>query len=130
MAGSSSITRFGQAALSLAERGYHVFPCAPRTKRPITSHGFKESTRDERRILHWWDQHPDANIGVDCGGTGIVVFDIDAKHGADPEDVLADHDLYGAPVVLTGEAPEPGGSFPRSLAGVRGAQVFYRGAER
>jgi hypothetical protein len=129
MAGET-ITRFGQAALTLAERGYHVFPCAPRTKKPLTANGFKNSTRDERQILHWWDQHPDANIGVDCGGTGIVVFDIDAKHGADPEDVLADHDLYGAPVVLTGEAPEPGGSFPRSLPGVRGAQVFFRGAER
>jgi hypothetical protein len=130
MAGSGSITRFEQAALTLAERGYHVFPCQPRDKRPLTSNGFKDSTRDERQILHWWDQHPDANVAVDCGGTGIVVFDIDAKHGADPEDVLADHDLYGAPVVLTGEAPEPGGSFPRSLPGVRGAQVFFRGAER
>jgi hypothetical protein len=130
MAGSSSITRFEAAALSLAERGYHVFPCQPRSKKPLTPHGFKDSSRDERQILHWWDAHPDANIGVDCGGSGILVFDIDAKHGADHEDVLAERDTHGAPIVLTGEAPERDAEHPRSLPGVRGAQVFFRGAAR
>jgi hypothetical protein len=97
MAGSSSITRFEQAALSLAERGYHVFPCQPRqtAAHPQRLQGQPPATNG--KILHWWDKHPDANIGVDCGATGIVVFDIDAKHGADPDDVLADRDPTAPP---------------------------------
>lgn len=123
-------SRFEQAAVTLAEHGYHVFPCRSRGKEPLTTNGFRDSTRDERKILHWWTNVPDANIGVDCGTTGIVVLDIDSKSGADPDDVLEGRDLNGAPVVLTGEAPEQDAQHPRSLAGVRGAQVFFRGALR
>src|SRR3954452_16997268 len=101
-------SRFERAAVELANRGYYVFPLRPRGKEPLpSSRGFKDATRDERRILQWWDRHPDANIGVACGASGIAVVDIDAKHGADPNEVLADLELDGAPVVRTGEAPEP-----------------------
>jgi bifunctional DNA primase/polymerase-like protein len=60
--------------------------------------------------------------------SGIVVFDIDSKHGADPREVLDEHDVNGSPVVLTGEAPEPGEKHPNSLAGVRGVQAFFEGS--
>ena len=30
----------------------------------------------------------DANVGIACGACGIVVLDIDAKHGADPDEVI------------------------------------------
>jgi hypothetical protein len=116
-----------RTALDLAERGYHVFPLLPREKRPITGRGFKDATRDERAILHWWDTTPEANIGIACGASGIVVWDIDTKAGADPEDVLAELDRAGAPLILTGEAPERDDGHPQSLAGVRGAQVYFRG---
>lgn len=123
-------TRFEQAALDLAEAGYHVFPCHERGKEPRVGGGFKAATRDERQILSWWDRWPTANIGVACGATGIAVLDIDSKAGADPDDVLGDLDIAGAPVVRSGEAPEPSARYPRSLAGVRGAQVFFKGALR
>lgn len=119
-----------QAAVELASRGYHVFPCRPGRKEPLTSNGFKDATRDERKILHWWTSHPDANIGIACEASGIVVLDIDSKHGADPHQILVDHLTPGAPVVQTGLAPAQDDSHPRSLEGVRGAQVYFKGSLR
>ena len=116
------------AARDLAEKGYHVFPCRPRGKEPKTEHGFKEASRDERTILDWWSRWPDANIGIACGASGIVVLDIDPKHGADPREAMAELDLEEHPVqIWTGEAPEPSDEFPNSLAGVRGAHLYFAG---
>jgi hypothetical protein len=116
-----------QSALTHAERGYHVFPCRPREKRPLTARGWKDSTRDERQILQWWDRWPDANIGIACGPTGICPLDIDTKYGADPEDVVSELDLERHVFVWTGEAPERDEKYPDSLAGARGGQVYFRG---
>jgi hypothetical protein len=116
-----------RAALDHAAKGRYVFPVRPGGKRPATAHGFKDATRDERRILHAWDPIPDANIGVACGASKIVVLDIDSRSGAHPDEILGELDLHGAPVVSTGEAPEPSEKYPKSLAGVRGAQVHFRG---
>jgi hypothetical protein len=116
-----------EAALTHAERGYSVFPTAPRGKRPLTANGFKAATRDEREILHRWVEHPDANIGIACGASQIVVLDIDSKAGADPQDVLGEFDIGRAPLIYTGEAPEPSGKDPNSLSGVRGAHVYFAG---
>jgi Bifunctional DNA primase/polymerase, N-terminal len=114
-------------ALNLAELEYHVFPLRPRGKRPITEHGFKAATRDERQILKWWATMPDANVGIACGVSGINVLDIDAKGGADPTEVIAELGLESVPAVWTGEAPERSTEYPDSLAGERGAQVYFRG---
>jgi hypothetical protein len=116
-----------RAALELARRGYHVFPCRPHGKEPLTKNGFHDATRDEGQILRWWDRWPDANIGVACGKSGIVVVDIDAKHGADPREIIDTLSLENFPTVLTGEAPEPSAELPNSLEGVRGAHVIFRG---
>jgi hypothetical protein len=121
--------RLENAALDLAQRGYHVFPVRPRAKMPLTSNGFKDATGAERTILHWWDRRPDANIGVACGASGIGVLDIDAKHGADPREVIPRLGLEGYPIVWTGEAP-PVDKHPDSLEGVRGAQVYSAGDVR
>ncbi len=121
--------RLENAALDLAQRGYHVFPVRPRAKVPLTSNGFKDATGAERTILHWWDRRPDANIGVACGASGIGVLDIDAKHGADPREVIPRLGLEGYPIVWTGEAP-PVDKHPDSLEGVRGAQVYFAGDVR
>ncbi len=112
-----------EAALNLAENGYHVFPCRPRRKEPMTGRGFHDATRDERTILHAWDRAPDANVGVACGASGINVLDVDTKYGADPREVIPDLGLEHYPATRTGEAPERCGKYPNSLSGERGAAL-------
>jgi hypothetical protein len=127
MSGSSP---FRDAALRYGAGGYHVFPCNPRGKTPLTRNGFKDASIDKRRILHAWDRVPDANVGIACGASNIVVLDIDAKAGADPREIIDQLDLGAHPIVLTGEAPDRDVEHPNSLSGVRGAHVPFRGATR
>ena len=47
----------GAPALSLAERGWHVFPCVPGEKRPALRGSWHEHATTERvRIRAWWSQ--------------------------------------------------------------------------
>lgn len=69
-------------ALRLAALGLAVFPCRPRSKEPLTKHGFKDATQDAAVISSWWSRWPDANIGVATGlVSGIVVVDVDPRNG-------------------------------------------------
>ena len=69
------------AALKLALGGLPVFPCSPITKRPLTNHGFKDATTDQVTIAKWWEDQPDAMVGVPTGkASGFWVLDVD-----DPE---------------------------------------------
>jgi hypothetical protein len=120
-------TRFETAALELAAMGYHVFPCRSRTKVPLTARGFKDATTDENQIREWWGRHPDANVAIACGESEIVVLDIDAKGGADPREIIPELGLDDYLIVWTGEAPEPCEKYPNSLAGARGAHVYFAG---
>ena len=77
------------AARAYAARGWPVFPLVPRDKRPLTQHGVKDATTDPAQLERWWRAHPAANIGLDCGGAGLVVIDIDA-HGSEKCKVQSD----------------------------------------
>lgn len=66
-------------AMRLAELGYHVFPCVPGEKRPLTEHGVNDATTDDEQIAEWWDRWPNANIGVSTDG--LLVIDIDPVNG-------------------------------------------------
>jgi hypothetical protein len=71
-------------ALHYARQGWCVFPLAPGAKVPLQgSHGLNEATTDETQIRRWWSLNPDANIGINCGMSGLVVVDIDVKNGKD-----------------------------------------------
>jgi hypothetical protein len=116
-------------ALDLAGLGYYVFPIAERGKVPLTGRGFKDATRDERKILHMWDRTPGANIGIDLGRSGVFVVDMDPKYGADPEEAIDALGLNRDDLVSvrTGEAPEPTDELPHSLAGTRGMHLYFAG---
>src|SRR4029078_5239980 len=86
-----------RTALALAARGFHVFPCRPRDKRPSTTNGHRDATTDPLIIRAWWHQQPDNNIAIATGEvSGIFVVDVDgldaeaglrrleAEHGALP----------------------------------------------
>lgn len=89
------------AALTYASFGWLVFPlqssgpeggcscgnpdCKKLGKHPRTRHGFKDASTDAARIREWWKEWPDANIGIATGSaSGIVVVDIDERHGGIP----------------------------------------------
>jgi hypothetical protein len=70
-----------EAALRHASRRRAVFPCCPKTKRPLTARGFKDATTDSAVITAWF-KNPDAMIGLPTGArTGLVVVDIDGDAG-------------------------------------------------
>jgi KaiC/GvpD/RAD55 family RecA-like ATPase len=80
------------AALHYASLGWHVFPVDPRGKRPIgglVPHGKDNATTDAATIRSWWSRVPDANIGIACEPSGIVVLDVDIANGKRGSESLA-----------------------------------------
>ena len=97
-----------EAALSYAEKGYSIFPCAPRGKKPLTKNGFHDATKDPEMIKKYWKNFPFANIGMPTGSdNGIVVIDVD-KGG--------DLSLFGRELPETVESATGGG----------GRHIIYR----
>jgi len=71
-----------RAALSLAGRGWQVFPCVPGAKWPALRGNWQDlATCDPERVRDWW-AGGQFNIGVACGPSGLVVIDLDVC-GAD-----------------------------------------------
>jgi putative DNA primase/helicase len=54
------------------------FNCSSIGKHPRTRHGVKDATTDKAVIKKWWEQWPEANIGIATGlSSNIIVFDFD-----------------------------------------------------
>ena len=71
------------AAVSLAEAGVPVFPCAPGRKGPLVKDGggFLGATTDLRQVEAWWRRSPNANIAIPTGAaSGVVVVDVDVHN--------------------------------------------------
>lgn len=70
------------AALNCARRGWLVFPCRPKDKRPATRNGFKDATTEKATIVGWWTRRRDCNVAIATGsGSGLLVLDIDPRNG-------------------------------------------------
>lgn len=82
------------AALSYADRGWQVLPlyeirsgrcscgtaCASPGKHPRLRHGLEDASADPDKIKTWWDQWPNANIGIRTGReSNLWVIDVDTK---------------------------------------------------
>ncbi len=94
------LSKLGRSALMYAAQyGWRVFPlhsidngactCAdPKCtgtkpgKHPRTPKGCLDATTDTGVIREWWERWPDANVGIATGG-GLVVIDVDPRHGGD-----------------------------------------------
>lgn len=72
------MTKFLDAALEYADRGWKVFPLRPNTKKPIHDGGFHNGTSDATQIELWWSEHPNANIGLNLVASGLVAVDVDS----------------------------------------------------
>ena len=127
------------AALLFARRGWPVFPCRERdstttnhagntrafkAKAPYTGQGLKDATTDERRILAWWRDHPNALIGLPTGGTnGCFVLDFDPREDADSGEIWT---LESLKADLEAQMGVP---LPRSVTAITqsdGVHVYFR----
>jgi hypothetical protein len=80
--------------------------CGQVAKHPLGSlvpHGLKEATTNRARVLAWWTQQPQANIGLACGHL-FDVLDVDGPIGAQALRAFAgQHHLESSgPLVRTG----------------------------
>lgn len=80
------------AALDYAARGWPVFPCNDRTKRPMLardkdaagkpipgSGGVTKASTDADAIRAWWKKWPTAMIGLAMGRNGLFAVDFDPR---------------------------------------------------
>jgi hypothetical protein len=70
-------TQFTKAALWYARHGWKVFPLRPGTKEPFKDLGVYQATNDQAQVGQWWQRWPEANIGLHCGGSGLLALDLD-----------------------------------------------------
>src|SRR4051794_37146935 len=99
------------SARDLALLGWPVMPIKPRSKEPMTHHGVRDATTDERTILHWFNRWPDANLAVATGAPGPQVLDVDDP--AKAKAALLALKVVHAPTVAT----------------VRGRHLYFAGTE-
>lgn len=83
MPAESSASHFLSAALHYVERGWHVHPLKARSKKPATSKGMRQATTASAQIERWWRDTPNANVGIRCNRSGLLVVDIDPRSGGD-----------------------------------------------
>ncbi|QHC30849.1 bifunctional DNA primase/polymerase [Streptomyces sp. HF10] len=100
-----------RAALDAAERGWHIFPLRPGTKRPAL-HGEatcpgtgpcasghlkweQRATTDPDRIHAAWSQAP-FNVGIATGPSGLVVVDLDVPKGKSSSDAPGGAETFRA----------------------------------
>jgi hypothetical protein len=117
-------------ALQLAERGFFIFPCAPRSKTPAISDNLTRATRDADQIRQWWHENPGYNIALATGSkSGVFVVDVDGPVG---KAWLERHTLPDTVSVETVRGPHfyfqmPVGKDIRNSAGVIAEKVDVRG---
>lgn len=130
---SSELIKEAQALLA---RSWRVFPLRRGEKRPVLNDWPNKATTDATVIAEWWARWPGANVGIATGaGSGLVVLDIDPRHGGDES--LREREQKHGPLPETVEAltpsggrhvyfRHPGGSI-RNSAGQLGAGLDIRG---
>jgi hypothetical protein len=94
-------------AKGYTKRGWRVFPLDGKKPYPGT-HGLTDASSDADQVAAWWQQHPEANVGVRTGaapdGSGIWVLDLDSGFDAEArvDAVAAGREYRDTLTVLTG----------------------------
>lgn len=69
-----------KAALSALSRGFHIFPvrAGDKTPHPQAGQWGETATSDPNRVIYFWTKvDPNANIGVACKPSNLLVVDLD-----------------------------------------------------
>ena len=75
---------FKAAALAHAKNGFYVIPLVENSKRPLISDWQNRATTNPLQIDSWWSEYPNANIGIACEVSNLIVIDLDTSKGALP----------------------------------------------
>ncbi|MEU5272790.1 bifunctional DNA primase/polymerase [Streptomyces hygroscopicus] len=126
-----------RAALDAAERGWHVFPLRPGTKRPAL-HGEtscprtgpcaaghrkweQRATTDPDRIRAAWSRAP-YNVGIATGPSGLVVVDLDMPKDKSSSDAPCGATTFAA---LCERAGHPVPTTYRTRTASGGAHLYF-----
>jgi hypothetical protein len=111
-----------EAACTYAARGWRIVPlswitgggcscprgekCRTPGKHPRVADWIAEASTDRHTIETWWSATPPANVGIVTGTmSGLVVLDVDPRHGGD-DNLIELQQTYAAlpetPMVLSG----------------------------
>lgn len=110
------------AAVGYAHRRRPVFPVGV-DKKPLTRHGFKDATTDERTAGRLWTEHPSAGIATPTGPNWFVL-DVDdhralelleAEHGSLPPTVEVVTPRPGRHLYLLGAVTNSSGALPADI---------------
>lgn len=94
------------AAIALATKGFEVFPIKAGAKfPPLVKDWPNKATGSPQLFGPWWEQHPDANIGIHT--KGMIVIDVDVNKGGDDSLALLEM-TYDLPKTLTTRTPTGG----------------------
>lgn len=122
------------AALSAAERGWHVFPLVPGDKRPALRDWEPRATTDHERITRCWTRAA-YNVGIATGPSGLIVVDLDRpKHPDDvPPAQWAEYGVTDGADVLAVLCERHGQPFPTDTYTVRtwsgGTHLYFAAPE-
>jgi len=73
-----------EVAWRCAAAGLAVFPCNPKTKRPvIVEHWREESTTDFDQICKWWNVNAHLLVAIDLAKSNLLIIDGDRHGGPD-----------------------------------------------
>jgi hypothetical protein len=111
------VSAIRDAALAYAARGWHVFPCEARGKRPLVAHGLNDASTDADQVTAWWRRWPAANVAIVTGTvSGIFVVDVDVKDEKHGDRTLVDLVVKHGPIGDTLHAITGGGGEHRFFA--------------
>src|SRR5690606_4866072 len=109
--------RIRRAAHAYTARGWRIFPVAPGGKTPLIDRWPERATTDTATINAWWQQWPNANIGIATGpASDLLVVDIDNGPGKHGDDAIADLEATYGQLPATVEV----------LTGGGGRHLYYR----
>jgi len=106
------MTKLSEFAVTLAQNGFHIFPCQSGSKLPAIKDFPNKATADPVTVEAWWNG-TEHNIGVSTShfatDESLVVVDVDVKAGKRGDLSLLQLEMEGFALPETFEVSTPSG---------------------